>query len=151
MNSKITLLERTKDIPLFNEDLIERNKKTLLHRYEIAKKKGVDTKENLTLLERGFMEGNELTKIGRHKRKKPAVIEKIEINVETITPYDDRFEKYNHYIQKYKIPFFSNGIRKSFKDLAYEIHRYEMRHKASLIKKGLDHKYKEYGYYINVV
>jgi hypothetical protein len=141
-------LLKNKVIPFFNEDLIERNKKTLLHRYEIAKKKG---EENLSLLERGFMEGNELTKIGRHKRKKPAVVEKVEINNEVASPYDDRFDKYNYYIQKYNIPFFRNGLRKSFKDLANDIHKYEMKHKKILIKKGLDPKYKEYGHYINIV
>ena len=143
-------LLKNKVIPFFNEDLIERNKKTLLHRYEIAQKKGEDTKENLTLLERGLMEGNDEIKLGRHKRKKPAVVEKIEINNEVV-PYDDRYEKYIHYIQKYNIPFLRAGIRKSFKDLANEIHRYEMKHKAKLVKQGLDSKYKEYGHYINIV
>lgn len=144
-------LLKNKVVPFFNEDLIERNKKTLLHRYEIAMKKGEDTKENLTLLERGLMEGNDEIKLGRNKRKKPAVVEKVEIKDGILAPYDDRYEKYIHYIQKYNIPFMRAGIRKSFKDLANEIHRYEMKHKAKLVKKGLDPKYKEYGHYINIV
>ena len=144
-------LLKNKVIPFFNEDLIEKNKKTLLHRYEIAKKNGENNKENLTLLERGLMEGNEYTKLGRHKRKKPIVNETVEIDLNVVAPYDDKFDKYIHYADKYKIPYHHNGMKKSFKDLAHDIHKYEMKHIKEIIKNGLDKKYKEYGHYINIV
>jgi hypothetical protein len=125
------------------------NTDTLLHRYEILKKREGTNKENLSLLERGFLEGNEFMKL--NKKKKPIVNETVEINIDVVKPYDDKFDKIIHYTDKYKIPYHENGSKKSYKQLAHDIHAFEMKHLKELMKKGIDAKYKEYGHYINIM
>lgn len=64
---------------------------------------------------------------------------------------DDKFEKLIHYADKYKIPYHLGGIKKTYKDLAHNIRDFEFKHLKKLIKLGLDQRYKEYGFYINIV
>lgn len=130
---------------------MENQQKTLLHRYQILNKADKENKHNLTLLERGVMEGNEFLQLHKRKKKKPINNEVVEIDTHIITPYDDKFEKIIHYVDKYKIPYHSGGNRKSFKDLAHDIRDFEVKNVKKLIKLGLDKKYQEYGHYINIM
>jgi len=135
-----------------NDD-IEKLTNTLFHRYEVAGEKGTNNKDNLTLLERGLAEGNEFVKLHRKSRRtKPAVVsETIETNFENVIPYDDKHERLIHYAEKYRIPFMKAGVKKSLKDLAHDIHKFEMKHIKQIMKFGLDKKYKEYGHYISLL
>lgn len=125
--------------------------KTLLHRYEILNKADKENKHNLTLLERGVMEGNEFLQLSKRKKKKPITNEVVEIDTQIISPYDDKFEKIIHYVDKYNIPYHRGGQKKSYRDLAHDIRDYEVKNVKKLMKLGLDKKYKEYGHYINIM
>lgn len=142
--NKTTGLSRT----MLKKNIAEDKLDTLLHRYEILKKREGLNKENLSLLERGFLEGNEFMKLG--KKKKP-VDRVVDVDITILKPYDDKFEKIIHYTDKYKIPYHENGSKKSYKQLAHDIHAFEMKHLKELVKKGVNNKYNEYGHYINVV
>lgn len=141
---------------MLRKNLKSKNKRddelTLLERYnEEIKKKDLD-KDNLTLLQKAIMEGNEYKKIQKKKKIIPAKVDtEIKVELELAAPYDDKFEKYLHYAEKYRIPFTKGGIKKSYKELAQEIHKYEMKNLKHILNSGLDKKYKEYGHYINVV
>ena len=126
---------------------------TLFHRFKVAEEKGKNNKDNLTLLERGLAGGNEFVKIHRKQQKnKPAVVnELVEVNMDTILPYDDKHEKLLHYAEKYRIPFSRSGMKKTLKELAHDIHKYEMKNIKHIMKFGLDKKYKEYGHYISLL
>jgi len=110
-------------------------------------------KTNLTLLEKGLLEGNEYMKLGNRQSKKPIVNDIVEIKDTNnlTTPHDEKFNKILHYAKKYKIPYHAHGVRKTYKQLLEEIHRYEIRNTKELVKQGLDSKYHEHGHYIKVV
>jgi hypothetical protein len=127
------------------------NTKTLLHRYEILNKAEKNNKENLTLLERGLMEGNDFLQLSKRKKKKPITNEIVEFDTKVISPYDDKFEKIIHYVDKYKIPYHSSAGKKSYRDLAHDVRDFEVKNVKKLIKLGLDKKYHEYGHYINIM
>ena len=102
---------------------------TLLEKMIDDSERAKKNKENLTLLERSLLQGNEFTKI---IKKKKAVAAKVDTEHKTDTeyssPYDDKYEKYLHYAEKYGIPFNRAGYKKSYKDLSEDIHKYEMKH-----------------------
>lgn len=125
---------------------------SLLENYIVETGKNQSNKENLTMLERTLQQGNEFKVLERKKKAIPARVE-TEAKYETkhSTPYDDRYEKYSHYAEKYRIPFSRSGIKKTFKELAEDIHKYEKKYHKELIKNGLDKKYKEYGHYITTI
>lgn len=107
-------------------------------------------KEEKTLLERAYEIGNENEKVKKEKKIKPAKeIEIIESNY--IIPYDDKYDKILYYIHKYRIPYLESGRKKSYKELAHAIHKYEMSNKKKIIKGGLDKKYEEYGLYLKAI
>ena len=107
-------------------------------------------KEEKTLLERAYDIGNENEKVRKEKKIKPAKeIEIIESNY--IIPYDDKYDKILYYIHKYRIPYLESGRKKSYKELAHAIHKYEMSNKNKIIKGGVDKKYKEYGLYLKTI
>ena len=87
--NKTTGLSRT----MLKKNIAEDKLDTLLHRYEILKKREGLNKENLSLLERGFLEGNEFMKLG--KKKKP-VDKIVDVDVAILKPHDDKFEKINN-------------------------------------------------------
>ena len=179
MNNKNTLLNRAKELeqaitlenkrvllgknkftsmgkPLTQkgkEILVDNEPETLFKRFNIAEQKGKNNKENLSLLEKGLMEGNEYIQLGKMKRKtKPAIVnETVETNFENVIPYDNKHEKLLHYADKYRIPYSRGGVKKTLKDLAIDIHNYEMKHLKQLMKLGLDKKYKEYGHYLKLL
>lgn len=125
---------------------------TLLEKMIDDAERAKNNKENLTLLERGLQEGNEFKKISRRKKAVPAKVDtEHKTDTEYTSPYDDKYEKYLHYAQKYNIPFSKSGNKKSYKDLAEDIHKYEMKNLKKILKSGMDKKYKEYGHYISVV
>jgi len=125
----------------------------LFTKYEQTLDKNALNKENLSLLERGYAEGNEFVKIrGKVRPIKPAIVnEIIETEYKNIKPYDDKYERLVHYAEKYRIPFKRAGVKKTLKELAQDVHRYEIKHIKSLMKIGLDKKYQEYGHYIKML
>jgi hypothetical protein len=179
MNNKNTLLNRAKELEQavnlenkrvmlgknkftsMGKPLIQKGKEisvatepeTMFKRFNIAEQKEKNNRENLSLLEKGLMEGNEFIQLGKMKRKtKPVVVnETVEINFENVIPYDNRHEKLLHYAEKYRIPYSRGGVKKTLKDLAIDIHKYEMKNIKKLMKLGLDKKYKEYGHYLKLV
>jgi hypothetical protein len=131
----------------------EKQNPTLLSSQELFNKKEGSNKENLSLLERGLLEGNEFVKIHIKGRvNKPAVVnEVVETRYKNITPYDDRNDKLMHYVDKYNLPYSRAGVKKTMKELAEDVHRFEKKHLKALIKTGLDKKYKEYGNYVKLI
>lgn len=125
----------------------------LFTKYEQVLDKNALNKENLTLLERGYAEGNEFAKIrGRVRSVKPAIVNEIvETEYKNIKPYDDKYERLVYYAEKYRMPFMRAGAKKTLKELAQDIHKYEMKHIKMLMKMGLDKKYQEYGHYIKML
>ena len=148
-----TLLRKAKEIEHKNITDTEKGINTLFHRYMVAEEKGKNNKENLSMLEKGLMEGNEFVKLHqRKKRDKPAVVnEKVETDFETIIPYDDKHDRLLHYAEKYRIPYARAGVKKTLKELAHDIHKYEMKNIKQIMKLGLDKKFKEYGHYISLL
>jgi hypothetical protein len=107
-------------------------------------------KEEKTLLERAYDISNENSKVKKEIKIKPAKeIEIIESNY--IIPYDDKYDKILYYIHKYRIPYLESGRKKSYKELAHAIHKYELANKKKIINSGLDKKYKEYGLYVKAI
>lgn len=125
---------------------------TLLEKYIEDTNKQSSNKENLTLLERGLQQGNEFKKLERKKKVVPAKVDtEHKIETEYSSPYEDKYEKFLYYAEKYRIPFSRGGFKKSFKELAEDIHKYEMKHLKHILKNGLDKKYQEYGHYISII
>lgn len=113
----------------------------------------IKNKENLSMLERMIDSNNDLIKLNRKKRK--AVPARVDVEkkdiLDKVIPYDEKFEKLIHYAEKYRIPFSRAGFKKTYKDLAEDIHKYEMKNTKLLVKNGLDKKYSQYGHYISIV
>jgi hypothetical protein len=141
---------KLKERALFNE--VDDNLNTLFHRFKVSEEKDKGNKENLSLLEKGLAEGNEMTKIINKKRKtKPTIVNETIDTTATILPYDDKFEKLQYYAEKYRIPYKKAGAKKSFKDLAHDIAAYEKKNLNRIKLGGLDKKYKELGHYIKII
>jgi len=122
-------------------------KKGLELREDLLKKKVGE--EDKTLLERAEEISNENKKMNKKKLVPAREIEVIESKY--IEEYNPKYDKLVHFAEKYRIPYFAGGKRKGFKDLAHDIHEFEMRNKKALLKKGVDKKYKEYGLYIKPI
>ena len=135
---------------VLKKDQVEVN---LLERSNQIINDAVKNKENLSMLERMIDSNNDLIKLNRKKRK--AVPARVDVEkkdiLENVLPYDEKYEKLIHYADKYRIPFSRAGFKKTYKDLAEDIHRYEMKNTKILVKNGLDKKYREYGHYISIV
>jgi hypothetical protein len=125
----------------------------LLERSNQIINNAIKNKENLSMLERMIDSNNDLIKLNRKKRK--AVPARVDVEkkdiLENVLPYDEKYEKLIHYAEKYRIPFSRAGFKKTYKDLAEDIHKYEMKNTKLLVKNGLDKKYREYGHYISIV
>jgi len=135
---------------VLKKDQVEVN---LLERSNQIINDAVKNKENLSMLERMIDSNNDLIKLNRKKRK--AVPARVDVEkkdiLENVLPYDEKYEKLIHYADKYRIPFSRAGFKKTYKDLAEDIHRYEMKNTKILVKNGLDKKYKQYGLYISII
>jgi len=139
------LLNKQKDREKINK--LQRELYKFLEQAEEKKSDMIkETEREKTLLERA----EEIGKVKKDKRLKPAkVIEIVENNY--VVPYDEKYDKLLHYAQKYKIKFFEAGRRKSYKDLAHDIHDFELKNKKKILNKGLDKEYKEFGMYIKSI
>ena len=132
---------------LLNNQITRIYEKGLELREDLLKRK--ENKEEPTLLERAEQIANENKKI-RNKKLVPArEIEVIESQY--IEPYNEKYNKLIYYAEKYRLPYFKGSMRKSFKDLAHDIHKYELKHRKKILKTGLDKTQKEYGFYIKSV
>ncbi len=135
---------------VLKKDQVEVN---LLERSNQIINDAVKNKESLSMLERMIDSNNDLIKLNRKKRK--AVPARVDVEkkdiLENVLPYDEKYEKLIHYAEKYRIPFSRAGFKKTYKDLAEDIHKYEMKNTKLLVKNGLDKKYREYGHYISIV
>lgn len=146
------MLNKNKYIDV-GQNMLMKNKKqetekTLLHRFETLKKSD-NNRNNLSLLERTYLENNDFIKSNRKKKPIDEVVVEVETNI--IEPQDGKYEKLIHYADKYRIPYHLGGVKKSYKDIAHNIRDFEIKHLKKIIKLGLDQRYKEYGHYINVV
>jgi len=140
------MLDKLKSKPKKDKDL------TLLEKYIETMDKDKSNKENLTLLERGLQQGNEYKKLEKKKKVVPAKVDtEQKIETDYSSPYDEKYEKILHYAEKYRIPFSRMGAKKSYKNLAEDIHKYEMKNLKHIMKNGLDKKYQEYGHYISII
>jgi hypothetical protein len=101
-------------------------------------------REELPLIERDAEKQNEFIRKEREARPSNLIVQEF-TNVE---PYDDKLERLLYFADKYRIPYFRNGIRKSYADIARDVHKYEAVNKNKIKKLGLDKKYKIYGHYI---
>ena len=141
-----------------------KNELTLLERgmlinNEARKEKIVKPTKNIndmSLLERSLAIENENKKAQKNmmNRKKKFIQQtnnKEKTETKFSSPHDDKFLKLLHYADKYRIPFTRGGIKKTYKNLAEDIHKYEMSNLKKIVSNGLDKKYKEYGHYINLI
>jgi hypothetical protein len=106
--------------------------------------KDLKSKENLSLLERS--EGNDFTQLGKKINSKT--------KVEVVEPTDDYFNKVDkiyYYAVKYRLPFQQSGYKKTYKELAQDIKKYEVKYLKTLLDNGVDKKYDEYGLYITII
>ena len=137
----------------FNKQLtmLDKGAKNVKNDLSMLEKGVKNVKNDLTMLERGLANENE-TKMLQRKKKiiQPPAKEK-KVMTELSSPHDDKFLKLQYYAGKYKIPFTRSGVKKSYKNLAEDIHKHEMLNIKNIIKNGLDKKYKEYGHYINII
>jgi hypothetical protein len=101
-------------------------------------------KEELPLLERDAEKLTEFIRKERASRPSNLIVQEFY----EVEPYDDKLERLLYFADKYRIPYFRNGIRKSYKDIARDVHKYEMVNKNKIKKLGLDKKYKIYGHYL---
>jgi len=113
-------------------------KDSLLHQEEKKRR------EELPLLERDAKKLTEFIRKERASRPSNLIVQEFS-NVE---PYDDKLERLLYFSDKYNIPYFRNGVRKSYADIASDVHKYEAKNKNKLKKLGLDKKYKIYGHYL---
>jgi hypothetical protein len=66
-------------------------------------------------------------------------------------PSTDRermMKKYDYYARKYKIPLLIEGKKRTMKEIASDIHKYEMKNIKKLMRQGIDINTKEIGMYI---
>lgn len=140
-NKQPTLLSKSQQIQTKEFDLLGRAN-------ELLKKEKLN-KENQTMLEKAF-EINSVSKKTK-KNKNPVIDTTVKVKEDLVVPYSDKFDKLLHYAEKYKIPFSKAGAKKSYIQIANDVHKHEMKFKKELIKNGLDRTYKEYGHYINIV
>ena len=139
------LLEKQRDREKINK--LQRQLYKFLEQVEEKKDDVImETKKEKTLLEMA----EDIGKVKKEKRMKPARVIEI-IESEYVVPYDEKYDKILHYAQKYKIKFFEAGRRKNYKDLAHDIHEFELKNKKKLLNKGLDKEYKEFGMYIKSI
>ena len=101
-------------------------------------------REELPMLERDAEKLTEFIRKERASRPSNLVVQEF-TNVE---PYDDKLEQLLYFADKYNIPYFRGGVRKSYADIASDVHKYEAKNKNKLKKLGLDKKYKIYGHYL---
>lgn len=100
---------------------------------------------------------NELIKGEKRKLKKNLVGEYVQPQIDIIgskeyepkeNTIEKQYKKYWYYANKYKIKLHKEGHKKTPKELAKEIHKYEMRHIKKLIHSGIDENTNEIGMYI---
>jgi hypothetical protein len=58
------------------------------------------------------------------------------------------YSSYAYFAKKYKIPLIIDGRKKTMKELSESIHKYEMKHKNKIFKKGIDENTGTYGLYL---
>lgn len=139
------LLEKQRDREKINK--LQRQLYKFLEQAEEKKDDMIkETKKEKTLLEMA----EDIGKVKKEKKMKPARVIEI-IESEYVVPYDEKYDKILHYAQKYKIKFFEAGRRKNYKDLAHDIHEFELKNKNKLLKQPLDKEYKEFGMYIKSI
>lgn len=139
------LLEKQRDREKINK--LQRQLYKFLEQAEEKKDDMIkETKKEKTLLEIA----EDIGKVKKEKKMKPARVIEI-IESEYVVPYDEKYDKILHYAQKYKIKFFEAGRRKNYKDLAHDIHEFELKNKNKLLKQPLDKEYKEFGMYIKSI
>jgi hypothetical protein len=63
-------------------------------------------------------------------------------------PYVVGYKTYAYYAQKYKIPLTVDGRKRTMKELANTIHKYEMKNRNKIISRGVDENTGSYGLYI---
>lgn len=58
------------------------------------------------------------------------------------------YKTYAYFASKYKIPLMREGKKKTLKELSESIHKYEMKHRDKIFKKGIDENTGTYGLYL---
>ena len=58
------------------------------------------------------------------------------------------YSTYAYFAKKYKIPLMKDGNKKTMKELSESIHKYEMKNKDKIFKKGIDENTGTYGLYL---
>lgn len=58
------------------------------------------------------------------------------------------YKAYSYYANKYKIPLVKEGKKRTLKELTEAIHKYEMKNKSKLMKKGVDQNTGAIGLYL---
>jgi hypothetical protein len=58
------------------------------------------------------------------------------------------YKTYVYYANKYKIPLIADGKKKTMKELANQIHKFEMKNRDKIFKKGIDDNTGSYGLYL---
>jgi len=131
-----TLIERGKDL--------EKKELTLLEEFD----RRLRTPEK-TLLEIGLTIGDKKEPDKKKKRRK-IIEERIEVPIGERSD-EDPHERLLHYAKKYLInPVGANG-KKTYKEIADEVFKYELKNRNRLIKEGVDKKYLDYGFYLKLV
>jgi hypothetical protein len=67
-----------------------------------------------------------------------------------ITPYSDKYEKILYYVDKYNIPLSISGDKRTYRELAQLIRKYELKNKMKLLKNK-HNKFDELGLYIKLI
>lgn len=132
----------------FNKEL-DNPSGTLFKRYEELETQNKKDRDRMTLLERSLFDRNEFVKLNKRKTEPAKIVEQIDGKI--TEEKDDKYPRILHYALKYRIPLVSSGVKNSYKDLVNKIHKFEMKNLKSIMRGGLDKKYKEYGLYIKTI
>jgi len=142
-----TLLEKSREV-------LQPKDKSLFERYADMQEKNLKNFDSQSMFDRSPMVEKEIFSNlnKKKKRTKPANVGAlVDVSGKDVGVYDDKNDRLLYYAEKYRIPFTRAGVKKSYKDLAMDIHKYEMKNVKALMKMGLDKKYKEYGHYISLL
>jgi hypothetical protein len=86
----------------------------------------------------------------KKKRRRKIVEDKIDVVVRENSD-EDPHEKLLYFAKKYLINPVGQSGKKTYKQIADEVYKYEIKNRKKLIHEGVDKKYIDYGYYIKLV